>query len=101
MGQNVCFNTDLLSRNISASGFLPEISPKVCLRRVQTGPEMCMASLAQRIAEEEVSSDSLCLGDDQQCHCCFAKGGKSLIECGSFDVLISARCKMDFDRCGT
>ena len=29
------------------------------------------------------------------------KGGKSLIECGNFDVLISARCRMGFDRYAT
>ena len=50
----------LLSRSTSASGWLPEIILEVRLRRVQTGPEMSMASLAQRIAEEEVSSDSEC-----------------------------------------
>ena len=29
------------------------------------------------------------------------KGGKSFIDCGNFDVLISARCRMGFDRFAT
>ena len=46
MGENVGFDRDLLSRNICAC--FSEISPEVRLRRVQTGPEVGMASLAQR-----------------------------------------------------
>ena len=58
MGENVGFDRDLMSRSICAC--LSEIRPEVRLRRVRTGPELGMAILAQRIAEEEVSSDSEC-----------------------------------------
>ena len=56
---------------------MPEIRTEVRVRRVQTGPE---ARLAQRIAEEEVSSDrecSLCPGDDQKRRC-FDEGRQEL-----------------------
>ena len=78
--ENIGFDRDTLSRSICASvGGCYE----VCLRKVQTGPELGMASLAQRIAEEEVSS---------------TKGGKRSSEGVNFDVLIFARCRMGFDR---
>ena len=53
-------------------GAVSEVSYEVRLRTVQTGPELGMASLAQRIAVEEVSSDSECSrcpGEDQKCKC--------------------------------
>ena len=56
--------------------------------------------MACSTAEEEASSDSecsFCPGDDRNA-AASTKGGKSLIEGGNFDVLISARCKMGFDR---
>ena len=92
MGENVGFDRDLMSRSICAC--LSEISPEVRLRRVQTGPELGMASLAQRIAEEEVSSDSECSLCTIRSATASTKGGKSLIEGGNFHVLISARCRM-------
>ena len=70
MGENVGFGRDLMSRSICAC--LSGMSHEVPLRKVQTGPGLGMASLAQRIAEEEVSSDSECSrcpGDDQKCRC--------------------------------
>ena len=74
MGENVGFDRG------ASCACLSEISPEVRLRRVQTGPELGMASLAQRIAEEEVSSDSECSrcpGDDQKCRC-FQEGRQEL-----------------------
>ena len=84
----------------SGGGCLSDVSHEVRLRKVQTGPELGMASLAQRIVEEEESSDSECSrcpGDDQRCKC-FMQGARSEIEGGNFDVLICARCRMGFDR---
>ena len=71
-GEDIGYDFDLLSRSICASGggCSSEVSHEVRLRKVQTGPELGMASLAQRIAEEEVSSDSECSrcpGDDERC----------------------------------
>ena len=60
MGENVGFDRDLLSGNICAFGGLPEVSHEVRLRKVQTGLELGWASLAQRVADEEVPSDSEC-----------------------------------------
>ena len=52
-GENIGNDRDLLSRSVCASGSgrLSEVSHEVRLRKVQTGPELGMASLAQRIAE--------------------------------------------------
>ena len=72
MGENVGFDRDLLSMSITAAACLPAISHEVRLRKVQAGPELGWASLAHRIADEEVSSDrecSLCPGDDSKCRC--------------------------------
>ena len=72
MGENVGFDRDLLSRSICATGGLPEVSHEVRLRKVQTRPELGWASLAHRVADEEVPSDSecsLCRGDDPKCRC--------------------------------
>ena len=73
-GESIGFDRDTLSKSIctSGGGCLSEVSHEVRLRKVQTGPELGMASLAQRIAEEEVSSDSECSrcpGDDQTRRC--------------------------------
>ena len=73
MGENVGFDRDLLLRSICAAGGLSVVSHEVRLRKVQTGPDLGCASLAQRVADEEVPSDSecsLCPGDDQKCRCC-------------------------------
>ena len=72
MGENVGFDRDLLSMSTSAAACLPGNSREVRLRKAQTGPELEMASLVQRVADEEVSSDSecsLCPGDDLKCRC--------------------------------
>ena len=65
--------TDGLSRSICMlNAIRPDISLKVRLRRVQTGPELGMASRAQQNADEEVASDSdcsRCPGDDRRCKC--------------------------------
>ena len=63
------------------------------MRKVQTGPELGMASLAQRISER-----SRCPGDDQRCTNASMKGARSEIEGVNFDVLIFARCRMGFVR---
>ena len=68
-GEDIGYDFDLLSRSIcaSGSGCLSEVRHEVRLRKVQTGPGLGMASLAQLIADEEVSSDSECSrcpGDD-------------------------------------
>ena len=58
--------------SISAAACLPAISHEVRLRKVQAVPELGRATLAQRVADEEVSSDSecsLCPGDDSKCRC--------------------------------
>ena len=68
---NIGFDRDTLSRSICC-GCLSEVSHEVRLRRVQTGPELGMGSLAQGVAAEEVSSDSECSrspGDDQKSRC--------------------------------
>ena len=70
---------------------------EVRLRKVQTGPELGMASLAQHIAEEEVSS-AVNAADAQETTKGANASMKGEIEDGNFDVLISARCKMGFDR---
>ena len=61
---------DGLSRRICMlNAIRPDISLKVWLRRVQTGPELGMASRAQQNADEEVASDSdcsRCAGDDRE-----------------------------------
>ena len=64
----------LLSMTITICrlGGLPVFKDEVRLRKFQTGPELGKASIAQRIADEEESSDtecSRCPGDDQQCKC--------------------------------
>ena len=73
MVENVGFDRDLLFRCICEAGGLSVASHEVRLRKVQTGPDLGCASLAQRVADEEVPSDSecsLCPGDDQKCRCC-------------------------------
>ena len=62
----------LLSMSVCRLGGLPVISGEVRLRKLQTGPELGTASIAQRIADEEESSDSECSrcpGDNQQSKC--------------------------------
>ena len=81
-GDNIGNDRDLLSRSIcaSAGGCMSEVSHEVRLRKVQTVPEFGMACLAQRIAQEEVPSDSECSrcpGDDQTCRC-FHKGRQEI-----------------------
>ena len=49
------YHRDLLSRSISASGSMSVVGHEVRLRKVPTGPELGWASLAQRVADEEVS----------------------------------------------
>ena len=65
--------TDGLSRSICMLAVIrPNISLKVRLRRVQSGPELGMAIRAQKIVDEEVASDSdcsRCLGDNRRCKC--------------------------------
>ena len=64
-GEDIGPDFDLLSRSIWS-----EVSHEVRLRKVQTGPELGTASLAQRIVGKEVSSDSECSrcpGDDHRC----------------------------------
>ena len=81
-------------------GGLPEISHEVRLRKVQTRPVLRMASPAQRIADEVVSSDSecsRCSGDDQNA-AASVMGRKSSINGGTLGVPVSARCKMGFAR---
>ena len=76
MGENVGFDRDLMSRSITPAACLPAISHEVRLCEVQAGPELGRASLAQLVADEEVSSDSecsLCPGDNPKC-CCYHEG---------------------------
>ena len=58
-GEDIGYDFDPLSRSIcaSGSGCLSGVSHEVRLRKVQTAPALGMASFAQRIVEEEVSSD--------------------------------------------
>ena len=90
--------------NISASGCLPGMSHEVRLRKAQTGLEVGIASLSQRISVEEVSSDtecSLCPGDDQICRC-FHQGRQEVNRMRELRRdFVSARCKMGFDRYAT
>ena len=72
VGENVGFDRDLLSMRITAAACLPVISHEVRLRKVQAGPDLGWASLAQRVVDEEVSCDSeciLCPGDESKCRC--------------------------------
>ena len=87
--------TDGLSRRICMlNAIRPDISLKVWLRKVQTGPELGMASRAQQNADEEVASDSdcsRCAGDDRRCKC-FHEGSLERNRKGKGGVPVCARC---------
>ena len=77
------------------------VSHEVRLRKVQTGPELGWASLAQRAADEEVplTVNVAFAQVTNRSAAATMKGCNHAVEGGNFEVLISAHCKRGCDRC--
>ena len=101
-GENTGYDKDLLSRSIcaSGSGCLSEVTRYVCERSRQdqnwAWRAWLSALLKRRCLLTVIAADAQVTTRNAAAS---TKGGKRLIGCGNFDVLITARCRMGFDRC--
>ena len=90
----------LMSMSLCRVGGLPHISDEVRLRKVQSGPELGRASIAQRVSNEEVLLTVIAADAQVMTKVANASmmGGRSGIAIGKQGVPTCSRCGMDCNR---